>query len=185
VNADLYALLELDAHASAAEIRAAFRRLAQVHHPDRPTGSAERMAAINRAYAVLGDPDRRRRYDQALTPLPAPAAPEPAADAPAWLIDLEHGHDLDDWRQMFAEERHLWEQLLAAQPHQPAARADIEAALDRARADQLALENAIRARAGLAPITLADLDRDRMEGERAQQVASVRAGCLTLLLPWR
>jgi curved DNA-binding protein CbpA len=181
---DLYALLEVDADASAAEIRAAFRRLAQVHHPDRPTGSAARMAAINRAYAVLGDPEQRRRYD-AQAPRPEPATPEPSADAPPWQLDLEHGHDLDDWRQMYAEERHVWEQLLVSQPPNHPGRADVEAALGRATREQLALENAIRGRAGLAPISTADLNRERTAGEQAQRAASARAGCLMLLLPWR
>jgi molecular chaperone DnaJ len=179
---DLYALLELQPRASSLEIRTAFRRLAQVHHPDRPTGSAARMAAINRAYAVLGDPEQRRRYDASLAPAPTP---EPASDAPPWQLDLDHGHDLADWQQMYAEERHVWEQLLASQSADHPNRAEVQAALARATREQLALENAIRRQAGQPPLTAAALDRQRQETDQAQKAATARAGCLTLLLPWR
>jgi hypothetical protein len=50
--------------ATPAELREAFRRAARASHPDRHgDASAERMAAVNEAWRVLGDPDRRRRYD--------------------------------------------------------------------------------------------------------------------------
>jgi curved DNA-binding protein CbpA len=182
---DLYALLELDAQASSDEIRAAFRRLAQLHHPDRPGGSVVRMAAINRAYAVLGDPEQRRRYDDALAPRPAPPAAEPSADAPPWQLDLERGNDMDDWRQMYAEERHVWAQLLAAQAPNHPGRAQVEAALRRATGDQLTLENAIRVKAGLGTLSLTEFERQRSAGEQAQQAAGARAGCLLLMLGWR
>jgi hypothetical protein len=64
---DYYALLHLGPGCSAAEIRAAYRRLARRYHPDvNPAPeAARRMAAINEAYAVLGHPLRRRAYDLA------------------------------------------------------------------------------------------------------------------------
>lgn len=50
--------------ASATELREAFRRAARDAHPDRHgEASAARMAAVNEAWRVLGDADRRRRYD--------------------------------------------------------------------------------------------------------------------------
>lgn len=62
---DLYAVLGLERDATDAEIRTAYRRLAKGNHPDRVGGEGhERMAAVNDAYAVLGDPERRRRYDE-------------------------------------------------------------------------------------------------------------------------
>jgi hypothetical protein len=64
---DLYARLGVDRRAAPGEIRSAYRRLARQHHPDRPgVESAEAMTAVNDAYAVLGDPERRRRYDREL-----------------------------------------------------------------------------------------------------------------------
>jgi curved DNA-binding protein CbpA len=45
------------------EIRAAFRRKAKEHHPDRG-GDPEKMSAANRAYETLISPDRRLTYDR-------------------------------------------------------------------------------------------------------------------------
>lgn len=64
----LYELLEVDPHASDLVIKAAYRCLAQAHHPDKHSGkavSSERLAAINSAFSVLSDPVKRRRYDEA------------------------------------------------------------------------------------------------------------------------
>ncbi|MBT9546175.1 MAG: J domain-containing protein [Candidatus Sericytochromatia bacterium] len=64
---DYYATLSLDKAASEKEIRTAYRRLAKEYHPDTHPGDAvaeERFKAINEAYEVLGDPDKRSRYDQ-------------------------------------------------------------------------------------------------------------------------
>jgi hypothetical protein len=62
-----YDQLGVTTDASEAEIRAAYRRLARAHHPDRRGGaSAERMSAINAAYRVLRDPARRAVYDASL-----------------------------------------------------------------------------------------------------------------------
>ena len=43
-------------------IRAAYRALAHKYHPDNG-GSQARMAALNDAWQVLGDPKRRATYD--------------------------------------------------------------------------------------------------------------------------
>ena len=45
------------------QIRLAYRDLARRYHPDSQAGSSERMAAINEAWRVLGDPARRAVYD--------------------------------------------------------------------------------------------------------------------------
>ena len=73
---DYYALLAVPRAASAREIRVAFYRLARRYHPDtHPTDpvAAERFKHITAAYAVLGDPERRRRYDRASAAPPSPA----------------------------------------------------------------------------------------------------------------
>ncbi len=60
----LYDVLGLNPGASAQDVRQAWRRLAQQHHPDRSEASdSEAMALINQAYEVLSDADRRARYD--------------------------------------------------------------------------------------------------------------------------
>lgn len=68
-EATLYDTLEVSPRACPQVIRAAYRSLAQCHHPDKQASSqaaSERQARINHAYAVLSDPAQRQRYDQAI-----------------------------------------------------------------------------------------------------------------------
>ena len=62
---DLYETLGVQRDASDAEIKRAYRKLAQQWHPDVNTDPAaqERFKEINDAYQVLSDPERRQRYD--------------------------------------------------------------------------------------------------------------------------
>lgn len=65
-NHDYYRLLGVARGASPGTIRTAYRRLALQVHPDRngeSPQSVEQMMALNAAYAVLSDPQRRRAYD--------------------------------------------------------------------------------------------------------------------------
>lgn len=59
-----YETLGVARTASQAEIKKAWRKLSSQYHPDRDTGNVERMAAVNAAYEILGNPERRARYDQ-------------------------------------------------------------------------------------------------------------------------
>ena len=64
---DYYATLGVAKTATEKEIKGAYRKLARKHHPDVNPGdkSAEsRFKEINEAYEVLGDPDKRRKYDE-------------------------------------------------------------------------------------------------------------------------
>lgn len=61
--ADLYGLLGVERSALPNEIAAAFRARAKELHPDRLDGDVERFKELSRAYGVLSDPARRRRYD--------------------------------------------------------------------------------------------------------------------------
>ena len=93
---DLYKTLQVDPQADPEIIRAAYRRLARMYHPDLTDDreAAQRMAAINRAWEVLGDPLERARYDRerASAPettarprhTPGPTPPWPAAEPLTW-----------------------------------------------------------------------------------------------------
>lgn len=64
---DYYAVLGVTRSASQDEIKAAYRKLAHKHHPDKNQGdkAAEaRFKEIAEAYDVLGDKEKRRRYDE-------------------------------------------------------------------------------------------------------------------------
>lgn len=66
-SATYYDVLQVSRRAKPERVRTAYRRLAQQFHPDRRQGCARSeqvMAAINEAYAVLSDPQRRAEYDR-------------------------------------------------------------------------------------------------------------------------
>jgi hypothetical protein len=75
-SVSLYEMLGVAPDASADEIRAAYRRLARVHHPDAGGGGVD-MSDLNHAWSVLSDPRRRRDYDLSLS-APVVVAVEPA-----------------------------------------------------------------------------------------------------------
>lgn len=76
---DCYEILGVSSAASQEEIKGAFRRLALIWHPDHngsDTAAAERFKVIRRAYELLVNPGRRRRYDAARSSVdPYGAAP--------------------------------------------------------------------------------------------------------------
>lgn len=117
-----YEALGVPMGADPAEIRRAYVRLARRHHPDlhhtegpqAQVTARRRMLEVNAAWAVLGDPDRRRRYDHQVrsgsvgegTPVTEAGTPvgrdgqvrpgrawSPLADDTDWMSDFEA------WRQ--------------------------------------------------------------------------------------
>src|SRR5437879_12435108 len=64
---DYYATLGVPRTATEKEIHSAFRKLARKHHPDvnqGDKGAEQRFKEINEAHEVLGDPEKRRKYDE-------------------------------------------------------------------------------------------------------------------------
>src|SRR6266511_4888138 len=65
---DFYKVLGVPKDASAADIKKAYRKLAQKLHPDANPGdktAEERFKEVGRAYGVLSDPKKRTEYDEA------------------------------------------------------------------------------------------------------------------------
>ena len=64
---DFYAVLGVKKDADAAEIKKAYRKLARENHPDSNPGNeakADRFKEVAEAYDVIGDPDKRKKYDE-------------------------------------------------------------------------------------------------------------------------
>lgn len=64
---DFYGQLGVSATASEKEVTSAYRKLARQYHPDANPGDAaaeERFKEISAAYDVIGDPSRRKEYDE-------------------------------------------------------------------------------------------------------------------------
>ena len=76
IPADHYATLGVPPGASTAEIKAAYRALVKRHHPD-AGGDQRTILALNAAWEVLRDGDRRRHYDHGAG-LGVGAPPHPA-----------------------------------------------------------------------------------------------------------
>jgi molecular chaperone DnaJ len=64
---DFYAILGVSKGASQDDIKSAYRKLSKELHPDKHKGDKskeDRFKEVNQAYEVLGDPQKRQRYDQ-------------------------------------------------------------------------------------------------------------------------
>ena len=65
---DYYQLLGVNRNATEQEIKKAYRKLAMEYHPDRNPGNErwanEKFKEVNEAFGVLGDPHKRKQYEQ-------------------------------------------------------------------------------------------------------------------------
>jgi curved DNA-binding protein CbpA len=90
-----YERLGITPDASAAEIRAAYRRLAQEVHPDHGRASLDEMALLNDAYVILRDPDRRAAYDRTLRAVDTSAGRPSSDENTVAPLDVA-----DDWASL-------------------------------------------------------------------------------------
>ncbi len=110
---DPYELLGVARTATDAEIRASYRKLAKLHHPDLNPGkkeAEERFKAISAAYALLSDPEKRARFDRG--EIDATGAEKPTArqfyrdfgdDTGRAKYRPEQSFDAEDLDRIFAE----------------------------------------------------------------------------------
>jgi curved DNA-binding protein len=65
---DYYQILGVPRNANDEQLKKAYRKLAMQYHPDRNPGKEkwanEKFKEINEAFGVLGDPQKRKQYDQ-------------------------------------------------------------------------------------------------------------------------
>jgi curved DNA-binding protein CbpA len=74
-----YEILEIESSAGAFEIRAAYKRMAMMYHPDRNPGdrqAEERFKIVNEAYHTLSDALKKSRHDAQLNPDPVYQIPD-------------------------------------------------------------------------------------------------------------
>jgi len=84
---DPYRVLQVPPDADQETIRAAYRNQARRHHPDHAGDAGQlRMAALNAAWEILGDPARRAAYDRARAEEAAdPRSHRPRPSEPWWV----------------------------------------------------------------------------------------------------
>lgn len=82
---DLYEILHIHPSAPPEVVRASYRQLALLYHPDKnPSPEATAlMAQVNDAYAVLNDPEKRAAYDRERAAQARQATPPPDQDPQA------------------------------------------------------------------------------------------------------
>jgi curved DNA-binding protein len=108
---DYYKLLGVERSASEAEIKRAYRKLAMKHHPDRNPGNKsaeEKFKEINEAYQVLGDANKRGRYDQlgeSYSRWQQSGSPQGGFNWQDWAAHQQGGTrvDMGDLESMFGE----------------------------------------------------------------------------------
>lgn len=101
-----YAILGVSTNATDLEIKSAYRNLVKRYHPDRrsPEASHDQIVAINYAYDILSDPEKRAQYDRGFATIFL--EPEPQED-PMEAYKREYK------RKRWEREKHEREQKLA------------------------------------------------------------------------
>ena len=60
---DFYEMLSISPTSTNEEIKAAYKRLAKIHHPDKKTGNTEQFQKIHNAYNILINDSTRLKYN--------------------------------------------------------------------------------------------------------------------------
>jgi DnaJ family protein A protein 2 len=61
---EFYDRLQISPNATEKEIKKAYRKLAIIYHPDKPTGNEEKFKQITEAYEVLSNDEKKQKYDK-------------------------------------------------------------------------------------------------------------------------
>ena len=108
-NRNHYQVLGIEANASEAEIKKAYKKLARTYHPDlnpkRPRSAHDRFRRLQEAYDVLSDPISRRQYDESLgigqTNPETNEAGRTRAVSPSGTVDTDQEGTRDRWLDLF------------------------------------------------------------------------------------
>lgn len=113
---NFYQTLGLLAQADDVVIKAAYKALAQKHHPDKNKTNKEFhtqvMAELNAAYAAIGTKAKRKAYDESLKRTAAPKEAKPKAAKPATsahgeLIQMLEASAVDEIAVVALYEKHF------------------------------------------------------------------------------
>lgn len=93
---DYYKVLGISKDASDKDVTRAYRKLAKKYHPDASPGSEDRFKEVSAAYDVLGDPAKRKEYDEvrALGPLQGGFRSSSTTGGPGFSFRVEDISDL-------------------------------------------------------------------------------------------
>jgi hypothetical protein len=104
---DHYEVLGVTPDAPEEVIRAAYKALAAKHHPDRNPGNADaelRLKRVNAAFNVIGNPEKRKQYDELTQTPEAPdlstraEAEEPRKEPARWKVPVEDSPRQPGWK---------------------------------------------------------------------------------------